>query len=208
MGHMPERTAYGSGRDALVRAAIELVAEKGLQGLTHRSVATRAGVNHALVSRHFGSMDGLIAAATEAAVERAIRETGLAGVADFDEPFADLMLASLSADPAIEMFQAHMVLEAPRRPEIQALVERLYATYITAIEQRLRAQGIDTSGGSHSGLARVIFATLNGLVLQFLAVGSAQPIREAIVEMGRLLKSASPEAQTRDRIDSADNGIA
>lgn len=198
---------YGSRRDALVRAAIEIVAEKGLQGLTHRSVAARAGVNHALVGQHFGSMDGLVAAATEVAVERSIRETGLAGTADFDEGFADLMLASLATDPEIEMFQAQMVLEAPRRPEIRALVERLYANYITAIEERLRARGIDTSDGSHRELARVVFAALNGLVLQFLAVGSREPIREAIVEVGRLLKNIGPDDnQPDDRIGSASNG--
>ncbi|WP_457971645.1 TetR/AcrR family transcriptional regulator [Arthrobacter sp. D1-17] len=198
---------YGSRRDALVRAAIEIVAEKGLQGLTHRSVAARAGVNHALVGQHFGSMDGLVAAAMEVAVERSIRETGLAGTADFDEGFADLMLASLATDPEIEMFQAQMVLEAPRRPEIRALVERLYANYITAIEERLRAQGIDTSDGSDRELARVVFAALNGLVLQFLAVGSREPIREAIVEVGRLLKNiGADDNQPDDRIGSASNG--
>lgn len=194
---------YGSRRDALVRATIEIVAEKGLQGLTHRSVAARAGVNHALVGQHFGSMDGLVAAAMEVAVERSIRETGLAGTADFDEGFADLMLASLATDPEIEMFQAQMVLEAPRRPEIRALVERLYANYITAIEERLRARAIDTS----DGLARVVFAALNGLVLQFLAVGSREPIREAIVEVGRLLKNiGADDNQPDDRIGSASNG--
>lgn len=184
---------YGSGRDALVRAVIEIVAEKGLQGLTHRAVAARAGVNHALVGHHFGSMDGLLAAATELAVERAITETGLAGTSDFDQGFADLMLASLSADPEIELFQAQMVLEAPRRPEIRALVERLYSSYITAIEDRLRARGTNLSAGEHRELARVVFAALNGLVLQFLAVGSPEPIRAAIVELGVLLKNMWPE---------------
>ena len=184
---------YGSGRDALVRAAIEIVAEKGVQGLTHRSVAARAGVNHGLVGLHFGSIDGLVAAAAEVAVERAITETGLAGTSTFDESFADLMLASLAKDPEIEMFQAQMVLEAPRRPEIRLLIERLYASYISTIENALRSRGVDTSDGAHKELARVVFATLNGLVLQFLAVGSAEPVREAILEMGRLLEKIFPD---------------
>ena len=205
MREASERMKYGAGRDALLNAAIEIVAEKGLQGLTHRAVAGRAGVNHTLVAHHFGSMDGLVAAATELAVERSITETGLAGVADFDEGFADMMLASLASDPEMQMFQAHMVLEARRRPEIRALVERLYASYITTIEHALQARGIDTSGGSHGELARVVFGTLNGLVLQFLSVGSTEPVREAIVEMGRLLRSLWPESDPKETVDSADN---
>lgn len=184
--------AYGAGRDALVRAAIEIVAEKGIQGLTHRSVAARAGVNHGLVALHFGSLDGLVAAATESAVERAITETGLAGAAGFDGSFADQLLASLVSDPEIEMFQARMVLEARGRPEIRALIERLYENYISTIERGLRARGIHGNEGSPKELARLVFASLNGLVLQFLAVGSAAPIREAIVELGRLLDAVSP----------------
>ena len=183
---------YGTGRDALVRAAIEIVADRGVQGLTHRSVAARAGVNHGLVGLHFGSIDGLIAAATEAAVERAINETGLAGTNNFDEGFADLLLASLAKDPEIEMFQAQMVLEAPRRPEVKILIERLYASYISTIESSLRGRGVDTSEGAHRELARMVFATLNGLVLQFLSVGSAEPIKEAILELGGLLDSMFP----------------
>lgn len=184
--------AYGSGRDALVRAAIEIVAEKGIQGLTHRSVAARAGVNHGLVALHFGSLDGLVAAATEVAVERAITETGLSGAGRFDESFADQLLASLASDPEIEMFQARMVLEAPGRPEIRALIERLYDNYISTIERGLRARGLDDPRESPRGLARLVFASLNGLILQFLSVGSAQPIREANVELGRLVDAAVP----------------
>ncbi|NUP73358.1 MAG: TetR/AcrR family transcriptional regulator [Sinomonas sp.] len=205
MRQVPERMRYGAGRDALLKAAIEIVAEKGLQGLTHRAVAGRAGVNHTLVAHHFGSMDGLVAAASELVVVRSLLETGLAGTADFDEGFADSMLASLAADPEIQMFQAHMVLEARRRPEIRALVERLYASYMRTIERALQERGIDTSGGSHRELARVVFGTLNGLVLQFLAVGSAEPVREAIVEMGALLKNLWPDSARRgDASDSAE----
>ncbi|MGJ0383866.1 TetR/AcrR family transcriptional regulator [Paenarthrobacter nicotinovorans] len=188
--------AYGAGRDALVRAAIEIVAEKGIQGLTHRSVAARAGVNHGLVALHFGSLDGLVAAATESAVERAITETGLARAEGFDGSFADQLLASLVSDPEIEMFQARMVLEARGRPEIRALIERLYENYISTIERGLRGRGIHGNEGSPKELARLVFASLNGLVLQFLAVGSEAPIREAIVELGRLLDAVSP---TRNR---------
>lgn len=186
---------YGSGRDALVWATIEIVAEKGVQGLTHRSVAARAGVNHGLVGLHFGSLDSLLEAATEVAVERAIKETGLAGTSRFDERFADVMLASLATDPEIELFQAQMVLEAPRRPEIRLLIERLYDSYISTIGDALKARGIDTTKAPHKELARVVFAALNGLILQFLATGSTEPVRDAIVEMGELLKNILPEGK-------------
>ncbi len=47
---------------ALVDAATELFAERGPGAVSVREVAARAGVNHGLVHRHFGSKDGLVRA--------------------------------------------------------------------------------------------------------------------------------------------------
>jgi AcrR family transcriptional regulator len=41
-------------------AAIDLLAEHGPRGMTLRKVAERAGVNHALIHRHYGTKDALI----------------------------------------------------------------------------------------------------------------------------------------------------
>ena len=110
-----QRLPYGDGRDALLAAVIDVVAEKGLRGVTYRSVAARAGVNHTLITHHFGSIEGLLAATLEWAVQRSIDETGLARVADFDEKFADALLASVSAEPELQLFQFEMLLEANGR---------------------------------------------------------------------------------------------
>jgi AcrR family transcriptional regulator len=50
-------------RAALLSAARELFATAGYDGTTVRAVAERAGVNQALLFRHFGSKDGLFAEA-------------------------------------------------------------------------------------------------------------------------------------------------
>jgi AcrR family transcriptional regulator len=60
-------------RDALVRAGIELFAERGPGAVSVREVAAAAGVNHALVFRHFGSKEGLVRAVFEELFERVRR---------------------------------------------------------------------------------------------------------------------------------------
>jgi len=45
---------------ALLDAAAQLLAERGPRGVSVRDVAARAGVNHGLVHRHFGSKSGLV----------------------------------------------------------------------------------------------------------------------------------------------------
>jgi AcrR family transcriptional regulator len=45
---------------AVQTAAVELLAEQGPREVTIRKVAERAGVNHALIHRHYGTKDALI----------------------------------------------------------------------------------------------------------------------------------------------------
>ncbi|MDJ0852125.1 MAG: TetR/AcrR family transcriptional regulator [Myxococcota bacterium] len=96
----------GEGQDALLRAARELLAEKGLPGITVREVAERAGVQPALVNYYFGGKQGLLravvtgltrqmmelvarAAATEGSVEERFRAVLRAVVAFWtEEPYA------------------------------------------------------------------------------------------------------------------------
>ncbi|AOF92071.1 TetR/AcrR family transcriptional regulator [Sinorhizobium sp. RAC02] len=51
---------HGDLRDALIRAADALLAERGLEGFTLRETARRAGVSPAAPSHHFGGTAGLL----------------------------------------------------------------------------------------------------------------------------------------------------
>ncbi|WP_284976207.1 TetR/AcrR family transcriptional regulator [Arthrobacter sp. efr-133-TYG-104] len=188
MAQESHRLPYGDGRDALLSAVVEVVAEKGLRGATYRSVAARAGVNHALVTHHFGSMEGLLVATMEWSVRRSIQETGLTGVADFEGNFADSLIESVSAEPELQLFQFEMILESRRNPRIRAMVEHLYASYVETVEDALKRRGLDT--GNEASLA--IFAALDGLMLQFVTFGNPAKIRAAVSQVGQMVSVLGP----------------
>jgi len=52
---------HGNLREALIRAAAELVSERGLEGVSLREVARRAGVSHGAPYHHFKSKEQLAA---------------------------------------------------------------------------------------------------------------------------------------------------
>ncbi|WP_405839438.1 TetR/AcrR family transcriptional regulator [Streptomyces sp. NBC_01518] len=64
------REAGQRTRDGLQAAALELLAQRGQDGLTLREITERAGANVAAVSYHFGSLKALCDAAIEHALER------------------------------------------------------------------------------------------------------------------------------------------
>ena len=53
---------HGDLRNALISAGIELLNEAGVEGLTLRKCAARAGVSHAAPAHHFRGLKGLITA--------------------------------------------------------------------------------------------------------------------------------------------------
>jgi AcrR family transcriptional regulator len=53
---------HGNLRQALVQAGLELLEEQGLDKLSLRQVAARAGVSHAAPTHHFGNREGLFVA--------------------------------------------------------------------------------------------------------------------------------------------------
>ncbi|QCI63328.1 TetR/AcrR family transcriptional regulator [Phreatobacter stygius] len=51
---------HGMLRDALIRAAVEILSERGAEGFTLREAARRAGVSAGAPAHHFGSAAGLL----------------------------------------------------------------------------------------------------------------------------------------------------
>jgi AcrR family transcriptional regulator len=64
----PKRDGYHHGdlRAALLKSAEEIIRESGVQGLTLRACARKAGVSHGAPAHHFGNVTGLL---TELAAE-------------------------------------------------------------------------------------------------------------------------------------------
>ncbi|MBT2521080.1 TetR/AcrR family transcriptional regulator [Arthrobacter sp. ISL-28] len=175
---------YGTGREALLRAAVDVVAHKGLRGLTYRAVADSAGVNNTLVAHHFGSRDALITAALQWASDQSIAVSRLREAATGESTFTQALLGLLLEDPELQVFQYEMILESRRRPELAAPIADLYEKYVSALAEGLEGFGAQ---GNVRVLARSLFAALDGLVLQFLAGVEREEIAAALEEVHQVL---------------------
>jgi len=73
--------------EAVLDAAADLFAERGLAATTIREVAARSGVNHGLVYRHFGTKETLVAAVLDHESDRFNEAvtSGAAGTVDVAE---------------------------------------------------------------------------------------------------------------------------
>jgi len=173
---------YGEGRQALVDAAITVVAASGLRNLTYRAVAREAGVSHALVAHHFGSRDALIEAAVERALERSLEEAPLEMSDDLSE-WGRTLSQSVQHDPDLHAFQFEMALESRRSPELRIHVTKLYDAYRKATRRELTRHGITDPATAH-----LAFAALDGLVFQQVVFGHPGRTRDSVAILRQLLQ--------------------
>ncbi|OBC05045.1 transcriptional regulator [Mycobacterium sp. 852013-50091_SCH5140682] len=174
---------YGTGRQALLEAAIRVVASEGLRGLTYRSVAAEAGVSHGSVRYHFGDWNTMVEEALTFSVERSILGSALSSAstdfADFAATLADLV----EADPDIQAFQYELALESRRRPELVPMIERMYELYRSAVRDALSRNGIDDES-----FAQTVFAAMDGVVFQQTIFGDANRTRRNIDALRAVIK--------------------
>ncbi|MEV7597080.1 TetR family transcriptional regulator [Kitasatospora sp. NPDC089797] len=176
---------YGAGREALLSAAVRVVARGGLRRLTYRAVAEEAGVTHGLVAHHFGSRDALIEEALAHTVRTSLNTSTLgAGTGrstDFSAGLADMV----NSDPDTQAFQYDLLLEARRRPELLPQVRTLYDEYFDATRRELSRM---LPEDADDGLTRLVFAALDGLVLHQLVLDEPAATEAALARLRSLLR--------------------
>ncbi|MER6350895.1 TetR family transcriptional regulator [Streptomyces sp. NPDC001634] len=180
-----KRVHYGEGREALLNAAVRVVARGGLRRLTYRAVAEEAGVTHGLVVHHFGSRDALIEEALAHTIRTSLStsalEPGTGKVADFSTGLSDMV----TADPDTQAFQYELLLESRRRPELLPQLRALYDEYFDATRRELSRMLPDAADRA---LTRLVFAALDGLVLHQLVFGEPDVTDAALEKLRSLLR--------------------
>ncbi len=203
--HRPQAQAR---RDALLQAAVEVAAERGTAGVTHRAVTERAGLPLATASYFFSSIDELVAEALRTHVaDEASRLSALAEQLGGDESSPDEMAAALSeasmpSGPlpwALAQFEAY--LEAARGMALRQPVADALAVYEHVAQVALAATG---APGAEDA-ARAFIALADGFSLHHLArpqPGDVDALHRALrmlylgllVEQGELGRAAASVA--------------
>jgi AcrR family transcriptional regulator len=197
-GDAKARPGYGEGREALLAAAIEVVGDKGLRGLTYREVARVAGVTHGLVAHHFGSRQTLIKETLEYAVKLGSNTIHFGG-ANVDEFASDLSQLTKETE-GLQAFQFELLLEARRDTSLRPSARAMYDEYIGLIQTDLERLGVSNG----PVVARLLMAALDGLVIQQLVyddTADTDTAVEALQNIIRVLVSPKDQGAKPDSVD-------
>ncbi|HEY4632934.1 MAG TPA: TetR family transcriptional regulator [Candidatus Limnocylindrales bacterium] len=185
------RTIRGSARNAILGATLEIIASHGIDAVTHRRVAERAGVSPGSTTHHFSSREDLLREAfrfylkTGDRLLAAIDEETRASVSDPEERvrrFATEIIRREFIEPGARFIRAEheMLLFASADSQLASYVRAWEARWVASIAGDLEAAGWPQPVEA----ARTLMNLIRGY------------------ELERLLNPDSDAAEFRRRLDS------
>lgn len=191
-------TARGQRRrEALVEAAAELLAAEGVAAVSHRAVASRAGLPLAATTYYFASREDLVThalrrlrdrhVAAGRAVYEALRpgrisERQLASAA-VGVVLGDLADGRDGVDPGRLAALYERYLQAGRHPGLRDEVRTWNAALVEILAELLRRGGIP----EHGARSRLLLAVIDGLVVAALSEGATDLVARIRDEVATFL---------------------
>jgi TetR/AcrR family transcriptional regulator, regulator of biofilm formation and stress response len=185
-------------RDALLDAVLRVVAEEGVDAVTHRRVADVAGLPLASTTYWFESKEHLLTAALESAADRDIeRLRALLGESPERCPdpvglAVDSILGCTEDDSSTPTSHGWLlatyalILEAARRPALRAVTKRWTDAYWEALSPLFAAAGSCDPRAD----AELLLAAADGLLVTQLATGDESDLAPRLRQLAEALVKA------------------
>ena len=168
------RPAAAERRSLLLDAALDVVVEQGLRGLTHRAVDRSTGLAEGTTSAYFRTRQALHLALAERVTRRLIDDVDRVvheiadhepGSAEAMDPVAALFARWLDESPLL-LAKIELSLEAGRDPAIAEVVGAGRARVIDLVAGALGARDVACPASD----AAVVVASFDGILLAALAL--------------------------------------
>ncbi|SDP94660.1 transcriptional regulator, TetR family [Actinopolyspora xinjiangensis] len=138
-------------RERIARAAISVVAERGIEKVTHRAVAAAAGVPLGSTTYHFATLDDLLAMALRQAAQDNVAELrewaeGMDSGVDLPALLTDLVLRYLGPERKRTVVEHELYVAALHRPALRsastewdAALRDLFTAYTDEVSGKMLA---------------------------------------------------------------------
>jgi DNA-binding transcriptional regulator YbjK len=148
-------------RDEVLDAAITVLGEQGLRGLTHRAVDATAGVPSGTTSNYFRTRDALL----DGVVSRVVRRERPSSGGDLIEVLTAFVSAALTTNRNLTLARFALLVEAANRPHLQ----RTLGVAAAEVSEWAVALAADAGSAHPARDAGILGAQVDAMVLHQLA---------------------------------------
>ena len=186
-------------RTVLADAAIEVLAGRGMRGLTHRAVDEEAGVAQGSTSYYFRTRQALLQAALDRLAERTRNDfeetdpnnavpmsTGKDAAEELAGLISGIAVRWLGEERSRLLARYELALEGTRRPELREVLTKDDARIVGMVTERLRAYGAPDPERS----GPLLVAWLDGMLFRrstVLGGGGPGDDAELLEDVGKLV---------------------
>jgi AcrR family transcriptional regulator len=204
-GRIASRQRRAGRIDGILDATMTLIGTRGLEAVTHRSVAEAAGVSLGAISHHFPSRQALMDAALERAGEREVArlerlaldlQEQLFDTGEWIDAMSAALALDLKRDPIPRLAQYELLLACARNPGMRELARAWRQAHMRVAVVGMRAAG-SRQPEQHG---RLLVAAITGLLLKQLAAPERNfesqvlrpQLRELVGTLGHVERSDAP----------------
>jgi AcrR family transcriptional regulator len=180
----PGRPSTGA-RERILEAGIEVLKADGYAGLTTAKVAARSGQNKALISYHFGSKQGLVAAVGREVGQSIADEVvaGLDGAASVEEIVRgglEGIWRVMDRDERLARLYFDLTAASVVEPDVRKLMQEIKAGWREVLVDLLGRAPDGPPKRRAEAAAVYVIAGLEGLALERLDRGETPALRRAM----------------------------
>ncbi|MEU4704457.1 TetR/AcrR family transcriptional regulator [Nonomuraea dietziae] len=186
-------------RDRLRDAAIEVLAEEGGRGLTHRAMDRAAGLPEGTTKNYFPTRDSLLQAAAERCVERYWSELQQAEIHTVDQLLAVLrhmIDRALTVNRSRILAYLELHAEAARNAQVRQTLARLSRADLDLHLAAQQAAGLPATRHGAAVVTLAINGALSQLLTQPSDVLASYGLDDLDAFLSRLIVSAYPRRST------------
>lgn len=172
---MGNETRRGEARGEILEAVLDLIAESGLETVTHRSAAAKTGVSPGTVTYHFPTRDSLIDAALTQYVsdyQAGLAEAIAAQPVTTQAQLVDFLVTATALQPdhlRLSMIEAEMALLARRTGRLSGVLQAWQRSMEPILSDVLESIGIARPVEA----ARTLVAICRGTEFEVMARGAS-----------------------------------
>ncbi|MDX6585585.1 MAG: hypothetical protein QOI31_58 [Solirubrobacterales bacterium] len=179
----PGRPSTGA-RERILEGSLEVLKESGFAGLTFAKVAAASGESKALISYHFGSKDGLIAAAGRELGEEITREVldGLEGATTVEaivSGAADALWRLIERDERLPRVYFDLNAVSVVDSDIRDVLREIKAAWRSVVSRVLLEANPPVAEGHVGAVTTLLIAGLEGLTLERIERGETPELDQA-----------------------------
>jgi len=179
---------FPTRRDNIILAAIDIIGESGIQGLSTKEIAAKQGISESLLYKHFNSLDEVLVAVIEyfsrfdAMIINTVLKRDISckeKILEYTKSFIELYESYPALAAILLNYETLLHYDYTRQIVIEIIKKR--TDFVTGVVESGQSTGEIESYYTAQELTDIIMGTIRTMIFRWKASGYDYPLKESML---------------------------